>query len=88
MKKRGGDDGEQKGLTSRRELVTDCLFWGACDRPVMGFLLEVQAFCWTGGCLCGRSLVNQCLFHRPSAAYAQRGPGSGSAVTRAIDGAE
>jgi hypothetical protein len=46
---------------SRRELVTDCLFWGTCDRPVMGFLLEVQAFCWTGGCLCGRFVVSQSM---------------------------
>ena len=38
--------------TSRRELVGDCLFWGICERPVMGFRLEVQAFCWAGGCCC------------------------------------
>ena len=49
--------GEVDGLTSRREFVAKCLlcelklFWGVCDRPVMGFLDEVQAFCWTGGCL-------------------------------------
>lgn len=39
--------------TSRSELVTDSLFCGTCGRPVIGFLLEVQAFCWLGGCLWG-----------------------------------
>lgn len=68
MDNMGLEKGEQKQRankahqrTSRRELVTDFLscelklFCGLADWPVMGFLAEVQAFCWTGGadCLCG-----------------------------------
>lgn len=83
----------EERLTSRRVLVTDCLVGGVCDRPVMGFRLEVQAFCWTGGCLCGGASVNQSMPASSTgrngavAANAQCSPGWRIAATGAIGAA-